>query len=58
MTVEKEELHLPVFLWVFFPTTTDKVPETINCLQIESEAHKGMLSLNHLFLIFPWLADT
>ena len=41
----------------FFLATTDKVPETINCLKIGSEADEGILSLNYLFLNFSWLAD-
>lgn len=44
-------------VFFFFLATTDKVPETINCLKIGSEADEGILSLNYLFLNFSWLAD-
>lgn len=58
---KKEEEDLPVtsvfMVFSFFLATTDKVPETINCLKIGSEADEGILSLNYLFLNFSWLAD-
>lgn len=55
----REEEDLPVnsvfMVFLFFLATTDKFPETTNCLKIGSEADEDILSLNYLFLNFPWL---